>query len=107
MSLAHEPSKETRAIVSNLTAFGIRQESIAKKIGISKPTLEKYYSDEIEHGTDNANAEVANTLFRMATSGEHPAATFFWLKTRAGWRETDRDENKQTVVIFKNDVNDK
>ena len=106
MSLAHEPTNESRAIVSNLAAFGIRQESIARQLGISKPTLEKYYREELEHGLDDANAKVANTLFSMAISGEHPAATFFWLKTRAGWRETDRDENKQTVVIFKNDVND-
>jgi hypothetical protein len=39
----------------------------------------------------------------MAISGQHPAATFFWLKTRAGWRETDRLEhtgpNGQPVVI--------
>jgi len=99
MSLAHEPTNESRAIVSNLAAFGIRQESIARQLGISKPTLEKYYREELEHGLDDANAKVANTLFSMAVSGEHPAATFFWLKTRAGWRETDRDNDAKDYTV--------
>jgi hypothetical protein len=34
-----------------------------------------------------ASGQVTNTLYRMATSGRHPAATFFWLKCQAGWRE--------------------
>ena len=29
----------------------------------------------------------------MATSGTVPAATFFWLKSRAGWREVTRQEH--------------
>jgi hypothetical protein len=31
-----------------------------------------------------ANLLVWETLLRMATSGRHPSATIFWLKTRAG-----------------------
>lgn len=107
MSLPHEPTDETRLIVSNLSAFGIRQEAIAKKIGISVPTLLKNYRDELDHGLDNANAQVANTLFQMATSGQHPAATFFWLKTRAKWRETDKDDSDgKEEICFTNDLAD-
>jgi hypothetical protein len=39
-----------------------------------------------------ANAEAAEVCFRMATTGTVPAATFFWLKTPAGWREVNRQE---------------
>jgi hypothetical protein len=34
-----------------------------------------------------ANAQVAQSLYQQATSGKKTAATIFWLKTRAGWRE--------------------
>jgi hypothetical protein len=30
---------------------------------------------------------VAQTLYNMAISGQHPIATLFWLKSRAGWTE--------------------
>jgi len=36
-------------------------------------------------------ANVRKTLFQMATSGKHPAATMFWLKTRARWSEQGRE----------------
>ena len=31
---------------------------------------------------------VAQALYKMAISGTCPAATMFWLKCRAGWKET-------------------
>ena len=54
-----------------------------------------------------ANLTVARTLFEMATSGKHPAATFFWLKTRAGWREADRPEPvRQDVGVDLSNMSD-
>jgi hypothetical protein len=74
-------------------------------IGISVPTLEKYYREELDTGLDIANAKVAETLFEMATSGKVPSATYFWLKTRAKWRETDKsDEDTSNEVCFTNDL---
>jgi DNA-binding XRE family transcriptional regulator len=100
-----EITDENKAVVSSLTAFGITQESIAKKLGISVPTLVKHYQHELETGLDNANAQVANTLFEMATSGKVPSATYFWLKTRAKWRETDKtDDDGSNEVCFTNDL---
>jgi hypothetical protein len=34
-----------------------------------------------------ANARVAQTSFQQATTPGNNAATIFWLKARAGWRE--------------------
>jgi hypothetical protein len=50
------------------------------------------FRDELDKAAIEANAKVAQTCYQMAISGQHPAATFFWLKTRAGWREIDRRE---------------
>ena len=83
------PTEEQRRKVKILAACGTPHEKIAEAIGIRSPkTLRKHYRDELDLGALEANAKVASTLYQMATSGECPAATMFWLKCRAGW--TDR-----------------
>lgn len=83
----YTPKPEDKKMVEALAAFGIPRDKIASLIGLNKTTLIKYYRDELDIGLDKANAAVAKTLFAMATSGDCPAATFFWLKTRARWKE--------------------
>jgi hypothetical protein len=75
-------------MVKTRSAYGVPQEQIARQVGLRSPkTLRKHFRDELDRGETEANTKVAQTLFGMATSGDHPAATFFWLKVRAGWRE--------------------
>ena len=88
---AYEPTEETRAKVENLAAAGIRNEDIALYLGITRPTLDKYYKEELKIGTVKANAAVAKTLYQQAMDGNTTAA-IFWLKTRAGWREVQKVE---------------
>ena len=70
--------------------MGIRHEDIARLMGVSHPTLLKHYRDEVEHGAIEANGKVAESLFKKAIGNGSGAvvACIFWLKTRAGWRET-------------------
>jgi hypothetical protein len=82
------PTTEHRNIVKSMAAMGIPHEDIGRKIGIrSAKTLRKYFRDELDHGATEANYKVATTLYNMAISGEHPAATIFWAKTRNRFRE--------------------
>jgi hypothetical protein len=68
--------------------MGIPHQDIALKIGIRSPkTIRKYFRQELDLGVTEANYKVAKTLFEMATSGDCPAATIFWAKTRNGFRE--------------------
>src|ERR1022692_358796 len=90
---AFAPTEKDRAIVTAMASYGVPQEDIGKVIGISHVTLRKYFEPELEIAAIQANAKVAETCYAMATSGQCPAATFFWLKTRANWRETDRIEH--------------
>jgi DNA-binding XRE family transcriptional regulator len=87
---AFEPSDEQRRFVETAAAAGIPQADIAQAIGISKNTLPKYFRDEIDNGVTKANVRVAGALFKMAISGDCPAATIFWCKTRLGWREKEQ-----------------
>ena len=94
--MAHKPTDETRARVESLSAAGTRYEDIAAYLGITRATLDKYYKDELKIGTIKANAAIANTLYKQALDGNTTAA-IFWLKTRAGWRETQHLEMSADV----------
>ena len=101
---AYEPTDKDRLFVQTCASLGIAQARIAKLVGISIPTLEKYYREELDTAADRADAEVFNTLYRMATSGKEPAATIFWMKVRRQWREKDQAEGEKqqppsTIVL--------
>jgi hypothetical protein len=82
------PTDEDRRLVKSLAAVGTRQEDIARMTHIrSTKTLRKHFREELDRGAIESNANVARTLYQMATSGEHPATTIFWLKSRAGWKD--------------------
>ncbi len=87
---AHKPTPEIRRQVETLVGFGMPQPDIARMVGIGLMTLHKYYREELDAGEGKANAQVANSLFKMATSG-NVAAAIFWMKTRARWRETAQE----------------
>ena len=93
MTAQFVPTAEQRKIVRAMAAYGIPQMDIGRAIGISDRTLRKAFRDELDKAAIEANAKVAEVCFRMATSGKVPAATFFWLKARAGWREVQRQEH--------------
>jgi hypothetical protein len=83
---AHEPTEKNRNLVRSLAGIGVPQDDIAILVEITKPTLHKYYREEMDKGMAEANAKVAKTLFERAVSGDLGAA-IFWAKARMGWRE--------------------
>lgn len=84
----HKPTEETRRLIKQLSAVGTRHVDMAQKLDITHDTLVKHYKAEIEEGRIDANASIAQTLFQQAKEGNTTAA-IFWLKTRAGWKETN------------------
>ena len=87
----HKPTDESRRLVKALASVGTRHEDIAIKLEISADTLTRKYRRELDEGRIDANASVAQTLFQQAKAGNMTAA-IFWLKTRAGWKETNVSE---------------
>lgn len=92
----HKPTKEKREQIKMLAAFGITQEHIAKKFGISVDTLVKYYRAELDLGLVDAINEVANALYTNAVIDKNPTSMMFFLKTRGGWSEK-RDDNTDAL----------
>jgi hypothetical protein len=88
-----EATEEQRHRVKSLAGYGLPQGQIASVVGVgSTATLRQHFRQELTQGPLEAQANVMRTLFRLATSGRNPAATMFWLKTRAGWSERGKVE---------------
>jgi hypothetical protein len=68
-----EPSEEHRRSVQTMAGYGIPEDVIARTIGpkgIDPKTLRKHFRRELLLGSTWANAQVAKTLFQMATSAD-------------------------------------
>ena len=87
----HLATADTRNRVFMLSTVGTRHEDIATVLGISHDTLVKYYKEELDKGRIEANASVAETLFKQAKEG-NTTAMIFWLKSRARWKESTQHE---------------
>ncbi|MGC9239873.1 MAG: hypothetical protein ACP5D5_09440 [Acidithiobacillus sp.] len=92
------PTEEQRKMVEMLSAMGVKHEDICKLIlgstgnPIDDKTLRKHFREELDTAAVKANQKVAAALFRKATDPDGGSssvtAAIFWLKTRAGWKET-------------------
>jgi hypothetical protein len=81
------PTDEQRRTVRALSGYGVPQDGIAIHIGIDAKTLRKHFREDLDRGSVEATAKVAQSLFHLATVDKNVAAAIFWMKARAGWRE--------------------
>jgi len=89
----YQPNDKDRRIVEQMAIGGARQSDVAAVLDVDAKTLRKYYRKELDTSAARANAQVAGTLFKIATSGESAAASIFWMKSRCGWKESNRLEH--------------
>ena len=82
-----------REQIQAMAACGIEPTKIAMVFGLTSSELFDKYGTEIATAESEANAAVAVSLYHMATSGKHPQASIFWLKSRANWKD-----NAEVVV---------
>ena len=82
----YEPTKEGRKMVEAMSASGIPQDDICLVLGITKKTLRKHFSFELDTAATKANAKIAQTLFNKAIAGDTTAA-IWWTKARMRWSE--------------------
>lgn len=93
----HEPTDATRQTVQLHATVGTRQDVIARVLGIDAKTLRKHYRDELDISSAKANATIGGALFNKAKGGD-TSAMMFWMKTRGGWRETERIEHSGEII---------
>jgi hypothetical protein len=77
-----------------MAAYGIPEKEIARVLGIDAGVLRSRFADELDTAQTKANSRVAESLYRKATGEGREAVTaaIFWLKTKAGWKETTSHE---------------
>jgi hypothetical protein len=75
-----------------MAGYGLKIDQIATILGMGNQTLVANYQEEIERGRAEAHLKVTETLYTMATDGDHPNETKFYLKTQAGWKEATQIE---------------
>jgi hypothetical protein len=97
-----QPTEAVRRQVQAMHTFGIPEDTIALVLGVGAKALRRHCRVELDTGLAKANAAVAEFLFsgivglpgKPAFQDERNRilAAFFWLKTRAGWKETSTVE---------------
>ena len=92
----HYPTEKTRKKVRQHASVGTPQHIICDLLGGMDPkTLRHHYRAELDLALPEANANVNSSLYEQAIHG-NTAATIFWLKTRAGFKETSIIDNQST-----------
>lgn len=102
---------ETIKQIETMSGLGLTQEQMALVLSM-KPakffwwlTKDDLAREAVDRGVARANLQVAQTLYKMAISGECPAATFFWCKTRMGWREVNHlDVSVRPDIVYRSTV---
>tara|TARA_R100001443_G_scaffold47628_1_gene60207 strand:+ start:3394 stop:3729 length:336 start_codon:yes stop_codon:yes gene_type:complete len=85
-------------MVKAMSGYGVPHEGISAVLGIAPKTLRAHYREELDRGHVEANVKVAESLFKKATGdgGQAVTAAIFWMKTRAGWKESLTVESEVT-----------
>lgn len=95
----HIPTANSRRIVREAAAFGFTNIEIGVLLGVSEPTVAKYYPDELTKGKIHVNMKVARRMFQRAMSNDKEGliAGMFFLKARAGWKDNHQIISKVEV----------
>ncbi|HYB54640.1 MAG TPA: hypothetical protein VEK12_00610 [Alphaproteobacteria bacterium] len=87
------PTEKQRGMVEALAGLGMPQEEISlliinPKTGkpVDAKTLRKAFDYELRAGSAKVKAEIARTLFQMATEDKSVSAALFLAKARGGYR---------------------
>lgn len=88
-----KPSHAQAAQVAKLTTCGLVPKEISTILNVEVSLLKFYYRYELDTAKLRTNASVGRVALQLALDKSHPEMTRFWLKTQAGWKETDVHEH--------------
>ena len=100
--IPHTRDEKTAGQIEAMTALGFSVEEIAVTLNLRPGQVRHYYAQELETAAVRANMQVAKAVFDMAKSGKNLAASQFWLRNRAGWKEgADAGQVSVTVNVVR------
>ncbi len=110
MSPKFEATDKQRGQVEAMVVCGIPREQIAQAIGITRPTLDKYFKPELELGDTkvklNVGSFIVNSILGrdggITDEKSRTTLAIFFAKTRMHWKETLRHEGVKdgAPIIF-------
>lgn len=102
----YQPTEKDRQYVKTMSGLGMPMDDICLVMGISHMTFLKYYKQDFDTGRVEANAAVAQSIYKQAVDPKNPSATLaiWWEKTRAG--RTDTTHVKHSGSIDSGDLTD-
>lgn len=81
---AFKPTDEQKKIVETHAACGTPQWLIAMELGITEPTLTKYFRFELDTGLLRVNARISACIAKQALNGCRTSQNN-WMRGRGGW----------------------
>jgi len=82
-----QPTDDQRRMVERAVGLGFTQERIAALLGITKPTLEKHFREELDRGGAVVEYQVGSSLVDQALKGNVNAQALYL--SRPGGLEGD------------------
>lgn len=95
-----EPTDDQKKDVLKYAKTGVPHETISKILGINPRTLTRHFENELELGKAECTATYIGTLYELANKEKIPSAVFFYLKTKEGYRETDRPQGEEKPITL-------
>lgn len=93
----HQPDETKAQIIKALAKVGIPQKDIAEEVDLAPATIRKHYRRELDLGKQAATAQVIETAWRMAVSGQAWPATKWWLSVVLNLRETEEHTHEHSL----------
>jgi len=87
-----------------MTEAGIPQSVVARHLGVAAGWCSQHRKEILDDAKHIAKGRVIGTAYQMAISGECPALTIFYLKTRCGWREERETDGSPMPTLGSVDV---
>lgn len=92
------------AQVEAMAGFGLTATQMASVLGMCEKTFYNKkntipeFASALERGRALTSYNVRKTAYQMATSGDWPAMTIFWLKCRENWKPADNDIDRHVNI---------
>jgi len=93
-------------LVEQYASEGLTEVQVAESFGVSRATIQRNKAEDdafeaaYKRGQASGVQKVANSLFQQALKGNTTAQIFF-LKSRAGWKETSVTEFTGELPVMK------
>lgn len=101
-----EPPADAAERLEALAADGWSLRGIAKALGASHVTLNRWLEDDpalqeaVDAGRENERWTLHNVLYKQATEKNNIVAAMFLLKARHGYREGAEDAGNKVNIVF-------